>query len=113
MALFLLASDFDLVSKLISWGFHSFMGDKTQLISIPANAKLICKDEATGQLFVKTKQEYVESENFPKIMILYEVLIEDGFDWDKAIAQAIGMEEAPEDPSTLIQEIKLRGTPHP
>ena len=113
MAVYFIGKDLDLASKLISFGLKNFICDKSLLVNIPEKAKLICKDEVTGQLSVKTKQEYLTSRKTSKIMILYEVLIDDGFDWDKAIAQAIGLEEAPEDPSALIEEIKLRGAQNP
>jgi hypothetical protein len=43
-------------------------------------------------------------------MILYEVLNDDGFNWDKAIAYSIGMEEVDGDPTVLIEEIKQKMT---
>jgi hypothetical protein len=39
---------------------------------------------------------------------MYEVLIDDGFDWDKAIAHAIGMEEVTGDSTLLVEEISKK-----
>jgi hypothetical protein len=113
MAVYFIGKDLDLASKLISYGLKNFICDKSLLVHIPEKAKLICKDEVTGELSVKTKQEYLTREKTSKLLILYEVLVDDGFDWDKAIAQAIGLEEAPEDPTGLIEEIKHRLFPEP
>lgn len=116
MNLYLIVSDFDLAAKLASWGFNNFMlyGYRPiQISQASENAKLICRDQLTNQLFVCTKQEYLQTlklHELPssKILVVYDVLMDDGFNWDKAIASAIGLEEVDGDPTVLIEEIKQK-----
>ena len=116
MNLFLIVSEFDLAAKLSSWGFNNFMlyGYRPILLSqATENTKIICRDELTNQLFVTDKHEYSQTlklHELPKskIVLMYEVLIDDGFNWDKAIAQAIGMEEVTGDePNNIINSLRL------
>jgi intergrase/recombinase len=116
MNLYLIVNDFDLAAKLSSWGFKNFMlyGYRPiQISQANENSKLVCRDELTNQLYVTTKQEYVQYlklHELPttKIVLMYEVLIDDGFDWDKAIAHAIGMEEVTGDSTLLVEEISKK-----
>jgi hypothetical protein len=108
MDLKIFVSDRDVVIKLISWGFHKFIADKYGITYFPENAKLVCKDNLTGELVFTNKQDYLQNASNYHIMILYVIINDDGFDWDDAIAQAIGMVEASENSELLIEEIKRR-----